>query len=228
MMLKSILRRSIARIKRVRLHNAQTDAAFTVYGTPYGGWPVIDGTLSDNSVVYSFGIGEDISFDVGIIGKFDCNVWGFDPTPKCANWIERQNLPSRFHFHQIGLDSKEGMVEFFPPANPEHVSYSASPGAGQDKSGISAPVKPVEMIMKELGHTSIDVLKMDIEGFEYRVLEAILTTTVRPKQLLVEFHHGMYGNERHQTIRAVESLCAAGYRLFYVADGGREYGFVMA
>ena len=39
---------------------------------------------------------------------------------------------------------------------------------------------------------------MDIEGSEYVVIDDILTHDVRPRQLLTEFHHGMYGIARRE------------------------------
>jgi len=36
----------------------------------------------------------------------------------------------------------------------------------------------------------------------------------------------IYGIEIEKTRRAVENLLAAGYRIFWVSDGGREYGFI--
>lgn len=67
---------------------------------------------------------------------------------------------------------------------------------------------------------------MDIEGFEYSVIEDILKGSIRPKQLLVEFHHGMYGFSSSRTEEAVTQLSTCGYKLFYVSSSGHEYGFV--
>ena len=38
------------------------------------------------------------------------------------------------------------------------------------------------------GHDSIDLLKIDIEGFEYEVLEDCLEDRIPIKQICVEFH----------------------------------------
>jgi len=40
-----------------------------------------------------------------------------------------------------------------------------------------------------LKHSKIDLLKMDIEGAEYSVLKDMESVNIRPKQLLIEFHH---------------------------------------
>ena len=48
-------------------------------GTPYGGWWVPVGLLDAESIVYSVGIGGDASFDLELMDRFGCHVWGFDP-----------------------------------------------------------------------------------------------------------------------------------------------------
>ena len=49
--------------------------------------------------IYSFGIGEDISFDTELIGLYSCIVHGFDPTPRSINWIHFNTTPNKFIFH---------------------------------------------------------------------------------------------------------------------------------
>ena len=70
------------------------------YGNEYGGFFVCPDYLTENSIVYSFGIGEDISFDLDIVRNHGCSVFGFDPTPKSIAWINRQwgQLPKNFNF----------------------------------------------------------------------------------------------------------------------------------
>jgi len=57
-------------------------------GTNYGGWHIpIDIKLDENSIVYSAGVGEDISFDLLLSEKFDCNIVLIDPTKRAKNII---------------------------------------------------------------------------------------------------------------------------------------------
>jgi hypothetical protein len=67
---------------------------------------------------------------------------------------------------------------------------------------------------------------MDIEGFEYAVIDDMIASGVRPTFVLAEFHHGMYDATDDDTRRAVAALREVGYRLFYVSSTGREYGLV--
>jgi hypothetical protein len=70
------------------------------------------------------------------------------------------------------------------------------------------------------------MLKMDIEGAEDKVIEAVAATDIRPPQFLVEFHHGFYGIEREDVMEAVSKVKRMGYRIFWVSDRGLEYAFV--
>ena len=39
------------------------------------------------------------------------------------------------------------------------------------------------IIMAKLGHSSLDILKIDIEGAEYDVIEDMLSSGIRPRQV---------------------------------------------
>ena len=67
------------------------------YGTEYGGWVFCPTDLTKTSIVYSLGIGEDTSWDEELIAKHGLEVFGFDPTPKSAIYVQQRNL-SKFNF----------------------------------------------------------------------------------------------------------------------------------
>ena len=56
------------------------------------------------------------------------------------------------------------------------------------------PVRSMASIMKELGHDRIYVLKLDVEGSEYRMLEGLIDSGVcdHIDQLTLEWHHYGY------------------------------------
>jgi hypothetical protein len=56
-------------------------------GTEYGGWSLCPHLLCQESIVYSIGIGDDISFDLSLIKKFGITVNAFDPTPESVKWV---------------------------------------------------------------------------------------------------------------------------------------------
>lgn len=226
MALVRLLKRAVRRIRSTRLHSPEVRADWVELGSDYGGWPVVPARLPVNPLVYSFGVGDDISFDLAMIGRFGAVVHAFDPTPRSGQWIAGQTLPEAFHFHPLGIGGRDGSAEFFPPVEDGHVSFSNAPSAAQTGTPVVAEILSLGTIMARLGHQAIDVLKMDVEGFEYDAIEAIAAGAVRPGHVLVEFHHGMYRASDEDTRAAVARLAAAGYRLFFVSDTGREYGFV--
>ncbi len=80
-----------------------------------------------------------------------------------------------------------------------------------------------------LAHATVDLLKMDIEGGEYDVLTDMLKSSIRPKQLLVEYHYWENPRERvAQTIESVRALTSEGYRLFARSPVGPELSFILA
>ena len=188
-------------------------------------WSICPDGLSVSSVVYSFGVGRDISFDLQLIRQFGVHVHAFDPTPKSIEWLGRQSLPENFVFHHYGIADHDGICVFLPPENPADVSHTIvnrkTPG-----SPIEIPVRRLASIMKSLGHPKIDLLKMDVEGSEYGVIDDLLNADIAVGQLLVEFHHRWPEVGIGPTVEAIEKLNRAGYLIFSVAPGGEEYSFL--
>ena len=204
---------------------AQIECEQTSLGNDGASWCVCPGGLSASSVVYSFGVGEEISFDLELIRRFSVHVHAFDPTPRSIEWLEKQSLPPKFVFHAYGVADFDGHAKFLPPVNPAHVSHSLIARA-TPWPAIEVPVHRLSSIMNMLGHERIDLLKMDIEGAEYAVLNDLLASGIPVNQLLVEFHHRWPEVGVEKTKQAVRDLNSAGYRIFDVAPSGEEYSFL--
>ncbi|OYV74922.1 MAG: hypothetical protein B7Z66_14820 [Chromatiales bacterium 21-64-14] len=197
------------------------------FGSEYGGWDLAIEHLVRDPVIYSFGVGEDISFERALIDRFKLTVHAFDPTPKSIKWIMSQKLPDGFIMHQYGIAATDGMLQFNPPENPAHVSYTLTDRPSADGATISAPVKRLATVMRELGHTHIDVLKMDIEGAEYEVIGDLVASKIFPAQLLVEFHHRLPNIGSGRTKDAIEMLRQTGYLLFSISPTNEEFAFIL-
>ena len=199
----------------------------THLGSEHGGWNIPGKLIAPESVVYSVGIGMDISFDMELISQFGVTIHAFDPTPKSIEWLKRQNLPDQFHHHPWGLADYDGEAQFHVPKNPSHVSHSMIGSQVTTQEAVTVQVRTLKSIMAELGHEKLDMLKMDIEGAEYAVLSDLLSSTLRPTLLLVEFHHRFRSIGAKATRNMVEKLKADGYRLYSVSPTGEELCFVL-
>jgi FkbM family methyltransferase len=197
------------------------------YGNSYGGFYVYPPLLNEKSIVYSFGIGEDISFDRTINEKHNCHVYAFDPTPKSINWVKNQNLFDKFHFFEFGINNVSGFVDFYLPKNQEYVSGSiASLKHLNFEAKISVEMMSIKEILNMTKHTHIDLLKMDIEGSEYDVIDDILSTDISINQILIEFHNRFYKNGKLKTKRAIQKLKEHGYEIFAISDSFEEVSFI--
>ena len=195
-------------------------------GNEYGGFFVIPELIKENSIVYSVGVGEDISFDKALIDNFSCIIYAFDPSPKSIKFVEKQGLVEKFHFSPVGIYSNDGYIDFFLPKNPDFVSGSVHK---EDALGekISVPVKRISTILNELKHDKVDLLKMDIEGSEYDVVDDILELKIKPLQILVELHHRFKNIGCYKTIEFIQKMNNAGYKIAAISPSREEYTFVL-
>jgi FkbM family methyltransferase len=190
-------------------------------------WTIRRAILSPDSVIYSFGVGEDISFELALIERFGVTIHAFDPTPRAIAWMRGQNLPPELVFHPFGVGGVDGTCKFSPPRDPQHVSHSLV-HRETPWPAIDVPICRLPTICRELGHGRVDLLKMDIEGAEYEVVDDLLNSTIQVSQLLVEFHHRWPEIRPTRTREIVKRLNRAGYQIFHVSPSGDEYSFQRA
>jgi FkbM family methyltransferase len=207
----------------------EVTTATEFHGTVYGGWAILKGSLDADSIIYSFGVGEDASFDLSLIGKYGCRVHAFDPTPKSADWVAENIQDGRFVFEKSALADHDGTIRLYLPRDPRHVSASLVAGSRTAaENHFAAPCYRLESILNRLGHSRLDVLKMDIEGAEYSVLQNILAShsLAKPRQLLVEFHHWMHPFSVADTRKTLAELNHADYRVAWISGSGHEVLFI--
>jgi FkbM family methyltransferase len=195
------------------------------HGSDYGGWVIKKNSINKDSIVYSFGIGNDISFDLSVIDKYGGNIYAFDPTPQVKEWLALQHLPQQFVYQDMALSDKNGHMKFYKPANPDFISHSSVP-INEKEEFVEVPAKRLETIMQDLGHQHIDVFKIDIEGAEYPVLRDILHAGIPIDQILVEFHHFFNTFSKTDTESTIALLNRHGYKIFSISPNGYEYSLI--
>ncbi len=173
-------------------------------------------------------MGEDISFDEELMKK-GCEVYVYDPTPKSKIFVEKKQVSSLFHFSPCGIADYDGETKFYLPDNDDYVSCTIYNRWGYDeneKKPLVVEVKKLSTLMKENGHSHIDLLKIDIEGSEYDVIDDILKEKIDIMQICVEVHHRFPGIGIGKTKDMVKKLNANGYYIVAISDTREEYTFV--
>ncbi len=195
----------------------------------YGEWTICPELLEQRVVVYSMGIGDNIDFELAVMDEWGAEVHAFDPTPPAA-WVKNLGLPDRFHFHAWAAAAQDGELMLYPRIKRDGSTsddmYTLVAGESGRHDGIKVPAKSISSIMATLGHDSVDIIKLDIEGAEYEVLEDLLSEKIRPRHLLVEFHHRFPGIGKSMTTDIVRQLQLNGYRILFVSATGREVSFI--
>jgi FkbM family methyltransferase len=205
-------------------------------GTNYGGWIVPDNMKLD--VVYSGGVGEDMSFDIKLQTKYDCDIILIDPTTKavkhfeeCQKYFndksfkftggiqddyytsiknEQPNL-NKFFYVQKGLWDQKDQLKFFRQDNENYVSQSLIDGMFSKNYDI-VEVDTIKNLMEANGHDHIDLLKLDIEGAEIKVINKMLDDGILPKYLCIEFDLYLKQKDRDGSTRMLfERLEKMGY-----------------
>lgn len=196
------------------------------HGSDYGGWTLCPERLDSNSIVYSFGVGDDITFDLAVIDAYQAQVQAFDPTPRVREWLASQELPPQFHYLEYGVSDYDGSAMFYAPQNSRHVSHSMIRIDQDQRPYIEIDVRRIETLMKMLGHSRVDLLKMDVEGAEYQVIESLGSISADIGQLLIEFHHRFPQVGFSRTKTAIASLKRMGFKMFAVSATGEEFSFI--
>ena len=175
-------------------------------GKPGDGGKWICGLMSllqhSACLVYAVGSDGEVSFEQAVAETSACEIHVFDHTLDAAR-AELVHSVARVRLHNIGL-AEEG-------------------------TGTTTSTHSLSEILSKMQHQWIDVLKMDIEGGEWRVLESwfkVQKRTLPVTQLLVEFHFRDGVTDLEALVAPVfEMLQNDGYRVFatepnyYCGDG---------
>jgi FkbM family methyltransferase len=177
------------------------------------GWHVKTSEFDAASIVYSAGVGQDISFELAFSKRFGSRIHLFDPSPTgIKTMFSEANRAENIRFYPVGLAEESGELEFGEPANLEEGSFTV---ANQNTKRVRFDCTSVADFMKAQGHDHVDLLKMDIEGSEYGVLDAILRDRMPVRMICCEFHHFLPGYSRLMTLRYVLKLKQHGYSLIH-------------
>lgn len=218
---------TLLRVDPVTRQRIPSDAAWQVLGSDGCGWRAPRRWRVERPICYCVGAGEDISFDLALIDRFSARVFVFDPTPRAVQHV-RSVAPDTplFAFDPTAIWIESGDVQLFPPADEAHVSHSIV-NLQRTTGSITLPARRLQDVMADNGHDHIDLLKLDIEGAEYAVIEDALDHRLDIGILNVEFDElsvptrGSWGRIRACTAK----LASAGYRLAGI-DKVSNYTFV--
>jgi FkbM family methyltransferase len=205
-------------------------------GSEYGGWHLKLSDHLNSSFLLSGGAGEDISFDVEFVSKFNSKAVIVDPTPRAVQHfreVERRCGQRNSKSYSVGgcqdpdaydltsinesnlifvekaLWSSEKQMRFYPPANAEYVSHTLIQSQVQQDNFIDVETISIRTLLREyeFNRDSKFILKLDIEGAEFEVISEMLSNEIFPEQIALEYD-GLNSMSFHnfKKVRATHSI----------------------
>ena len=117
----------------------------------------------------------------------DASVHAFEPNPELWSGFEQlidaNRLAQKIHLHKFGLGKSDDELIFYPPSgsNRGTGTFRKARNIGA-KETDRLPVHHGDRCLSDLGISQIDLIKVDVEGFEKDVIEGLENTlkTTRP------------------------------------------------
>ena len=185
---------------------------------------VYKGPFDSNSVVIDVGCASDPDFSLHLIERFGVRAFGVDPTEKHAPALQelQRKLNGRFTHLPLAVAAHPGTLTFHESLRNDSGSILADHGnvlRDETRSYEVEAVTPRELC-ERAEVPRCDLLKLDLEGAEYELIEALQPDDLAPfAQVFVEFHHHAF--ERFSpgdTDRAADKIAGFGFERFSVDD----------
>ncbi len=125
-----------------------------------------------------------------------------------------------FHVLPYALSDRDQELEFALPKKEGWLSGSLEDVKNDERdldfvNKIKVEGRSLKSIMCEYGHDRVDLLKLDIEGSEFSVLEKALDDSLDIRQMCIDHHEHMFNNGNDKLKHLVNSLHKKGYIIFY-------------
>lgn len=216
------VRRSVSgRVRKVRKATKHANALYLLSGTrrrirayqdsipPIDSYHIAIGnyfldtlqSLNTASIVYSFGVGHEISFDTALVETYGCDVYMYDPTPSSADFMRNCRDP-KLRFTELAIWTTDGTLTLYEPRD----GGSASAVIVQGTKATEVPCVTMRTLMTMNNHEHIDVFKADIEGAALPVLTQMLEQEILPTQIVVELEAPVEPEDLDDYLRQVSQL----------------------
>lgn len=148
-------------------------------------------------------------------------------------WNKIKNIkvdPNKINFIDKAISDKSCTQNFYFPDREEYVSHSLD--ADMRDTGndfISVEVITLNEMMNIYGHKNIDLLKLDVEGVERKIIDDIFSKGIFPKYLAIDFDRSRkdakLGN--YKTINEfLIKLSDNGYQCLHIDQNSFDASFI--
>lgn len=142
---------------------------------------------------------KDIVIDIGanfgfyaingakIVGE-QGNVYAFEPNQDAYKLLQENVNINGFseiiHSYQACIGAEDGETNFYVSEESSFSSLGAT-GRAKIREQITVPIYKLDSFLSQQGLTTVKAIKIDVEGFEYMVLQGLLDTLQRNPELVI-------------------------------------------
>ncbi|MFI5150568.1 MAG: FkbM family methyltransferase [Bacteroidia bacterium] len=177
-------------------------------------------SLNQDAVVYDIG-GYEGDWAAEIAARYACPIYIFEPVSSFVEVIRKRfSENKKIHLLPYGLGGNDGelMIAALAEASSVYRDENNYSHKAEEKEKIS--IRAVDKVMAELKTRTIDLMKINIEGGEYELLECLLDKGLigNISNLQIQFHDFIPDAEKR--MNAIKARLALTHELTY------EYVFV--
>jgi hypothetical protein len=163
-------------------------------------------SLKAPCVVYSFGSHENTCFESAMAGRTACEIHIFDPTSRSVR-------NPRWTYHRWGIAGDD-------KADTRYWRFFGRHAGSKHVSCAGCEMKTLAETMQTLGHGFIDLLKVDVDGAEWRAYESAFRSFPRGLpigQLQFEFSgDDLRGSSEERIATFFQRMFSTGFSLFHL------------
>ena len=174
--------------------------------------------LNTDSITVDVGCGYEADFSVAMINRYNLKSFGIDPTKKHEEKLGQveSTYQGRFKHLKYAISNVQGKTTFRESVEHESGSMLKDHVNVMHDTIIEYKVESITLkqIPEKVGAATIDILKLDIEGVEYELLDQVNSDDLSAfNQLFVEFHHrSIQRFSRKDTKNIIKKICTHGYK----------------
>lgn len=155
------------------------------------------------------------------------NIIAFEPFPKSYELLRKNSVNFGFKAFSFGIGSECGrhlMHQEIPSTTSLRQDTSIITNLGRTsfrparifdfEATVQCELRQGDEVMVEMGLTSVDLLKIDVEGMECEVLRGLNSTIERFKPVIMIELNGLYFNENDNLSEVLSKLSDSGYTIY--------------
>ncbi len=150
----------------------------------------------------------DIGANIGditniIFEKYKCNIHAYEPNIACYNFMKKRFINnSKIKLHNYAVSNFSGYDFLYfhfksKGINDTRYTQGATLRKEKDNIDVNKKVKVKIIDIKEIidSFNNIDLIKIDVEGSEYKIVPEILNNRNRIKTVICEMHGNPMGKK---------------------------------